>query len=67
MREFTCTVCRETKEGKKYIYTSSARESKLFVCASCHAITVAQINKKASAILGSSVSTGVLQPEKDKE
>lgn len=61
-----CTVCRSLKTGKKYIYASSDRKSKLEVCKDCHKAKLETLNKQANSVLGDSFTLGVLKP-KDTE
>lgn len=64
---FTCELCKEEKDGRKYVYASSTRRVKILVCSACHASKIDAMNAKAAEMLGSpNIVTGVLQPSKEE-
>lgn len=61
---FNCAVCHDDKEGRKFVYASSNRAVKMYVCAECHKTKVAEM-VKASAQFGQNMVLGVLQAKKE--
>lgn len=60
--KFECAICHDDKEGRKYVYASSTREVKVYVCADCHKKKVDEM-VKSSAQFGKNMVLGVLQPK----
>jgi len=60
---FNCAICRNDKEGKKFIYASSTREVKLLVCSECHKAKLEAAQKKADEF---GLTLGVLKFKEEK-
>jgi hypothetical protein len=60
--KFNCAMCHADKTGRKYVYASSTREVKLYVCSDCHRMKVIEMNQ-AAAKFGKTMILGVLQPK----
>lgn len=61
---FNCPICHGDKEGRKYVYASSNRAVKMYVCADCHQVKVSEM-QEAAAKFGKEMVLGVLQVKKE--
>lgn len=64
--KYNCTICKQDKEGKKYVYASSTKSVRIFVCPGCHKAKLEEMNKETRNILGSEASLGVLKFKEDE-
>ena len=61
---FNCPICHTDKEGRKYVYASSNRNVKMYVCADCHGAKVQEMQEAASKF-GKEMVLGVLRIAKE--
>lgn len=61
---FNCAVCHNDREGRKFVYASSNRAVKMYVCAECHKAKVEEM-AKVSTQFGQNMVLGVLQAKKE--
>lgn len=59
-------MCHADKTGRKYVYASSTREVKVYICADCHRLKVIEMNQAASKF-GKNIVLGVLQPQTENK
>lgn len=62
---FNCAICHNDKEGRKYVYASSNRAVKMYVCKDCHKAKVGEMQDTASKF-GKGMTLGVLQVNKEE-
>lgn len=63
--QFNCAVCHTDKEGRKFVYASSNRFVKMYVCAECHEVKLDEMQKVASEF-GKDMVLGVLRVTKEE-
>ena len=61
---FNCSVCHSDKEGRKYVYASSNRSVKMYVCVDCHNVKVQEMQEAASKF-GKEMVLGILKVNKE--
>ena len=66
---YICAFCNTKKfssKEKSYIYASSNRATRVYVCATCHRAKVREMEAKAKESLDSGFTLGILK-DKDQE
>lgn len=62
---FICELCKEEKNGRKYVYANSTRTIKILVCKECHTAKVNTIQANAEKVVSSEIVTGILRPSEE--
>ena len=69
MARYQCAVCtlvRDSKESKKYVYASSTKDVKILVCAECHRTNIHKMEEASQNVLGKRVHLGILRTHPPK-
>jgi len=58
---FSCNLVKDHKQEKRYVYASSTKNVKVYVCRTCHERKMMEMQDAAAKIVGKPIVLGVLR------